>query len=757
MTTTMFPSTSSTASSARLAAGNTKQIQTWQGRQQDEDAAASLVALYDELVEYQENKTAPYNNNRGDNGEGSLFDSIMAGIEKEHEQHLSDERHHGRLRPQHLQTLHDPHEEQHQQQHQQHQQQHQQVVSASAPHADSSELIGGKRSVRPSLPSEQKQQQHHHLQQSPPQGQHHEREEGESGEMDPPAAAAVPDKPVGGIFGDKAVIDAYECAMEKSMKNAEDTKDALSRMIPRVIRNQVENEQGWRKVIGLMHTSGVQLTADNAWLTAANHTLQADNYALERKLRDLENGMTMAVAERDFLALKLAEFGVESPTRHIGNFDMCSTNGNHDMNNNTPGKSNDSYINSNADANGNHGNNDGSCCMDAGYSSPYDLRALVSLAATTTPLPPLEMTTAASPSPVALRALASLAATTTPLPLLATATTTATPSRSPVAMRLLAALAAATTPLPSATTTTATTNATTTPSINPVVLRFLASLAATTTPLPVLSTTTAAAPVAHATPTATPMRMSPNDDNEEQQRLFTNEIRSGKVTGYSSGGRAPWVGVGVGGALFSSPLVASSAEKQTTAARRAAADTQSPLSAIPTNAMRQAVPSTVTKGRKATACPASPGFASLIRSTESSKAAARPAAETAAKGIVPAYRRVQGGRTSVAEKEGAKRLRGTSGSNAVVKPTAVTEPTDMVSTARARSTDGEKQQGTARRLRSSDRPRDVDAKNTAPSVRGQKKAGSGTAGGVSSRTRQAVAARKAAAAGGKEVARRRWR
>ena len=43
--------------------------------------------------------------------------------------------------------------------------------------------------------------------------------------------------------------------------------------------------------------------------------------------------------------------------------------------------------------------------------------------------------------------------------------------------------------------------------------------------------------------------------------------------------------------------------------------------------------------------------------------------------------------------------RGTSGSNAVVKPTAVTEPTDMVSTVRARSTDGEKQQGTARRLR----------------------------------------------------------
>ena len=193
----------------------------------------------------QENKTAPYDDNRGDNGEGSLFDSIMAGIEKEHEQHLSDERHHGRLRPQHLQTLHDPHEEQHQQQHQQHQQQRQQVVSASAPHADSSELIGGKRSVRPSLPSEQKQQ-HHHLQQSPLQEQHHEREEGESGEMDPPAAAAVPDKPVGGIFGDKAaVIDAYECAMEKSMKNAEDTKDALSRMIPRIIRNQVRAVQYW--------------------------------------------------------------------------------------------------------------------------------------------------------------------------------------------------------------------------------------------------------------------------------------------------------------------------------------------------------------------------------------------------------------------------------------------------------------------------------------------------------------------------------
>ena len=53
MITTIFPSTTSTASSARLAAGNTKQIQTWQGRQQDEDAAASLVALYDELVEYQ--------------------------------------------------------------------------------------------------------------------------------------------------------------------------------------------------------------------------------------------------------------------------------------------------------------------------------------------------------------------------------------------------------------------------------------------------------------------------------------------------------------------------------------------------------------------------------------------------------------------------------------------------------------------------------------------------------------------------------
>ena len=63
--------------------------------------------------------------------------------------------------------------------------------------------------------------------------------------MDPPAAAAVPDKPVGGIFGDKAVIDAFERAMEKSMKNAEDTKDALSRMIPRIIRNQVRAVQYW--------------------------------------------------------------------------------------------------------------------------------------------------------------------------------------------------------------------------------------------------------------------------------------------------------------------------------------------------------------------------------------------------------------------------------------------------------------------------------------------------------------------------------
>ena len=43
--------------------------------------------------------------------------------------------------------------------------------------------------------------------------------------------------------------------------------------------------------------------------------------------------------------------------------------------------------------------------------------------------------------------------------------------------------------------------------------------------------------------------------------------------------------------------------------------------------------------------------------------------------------------------------RGTSGSNAVVKPTAVMGPTDMASTARARSTGGEKQEGTARRLR----------------------------------------------------------
>ena len=49
---TMFPATTSTAS-ALLAAGTTKPIQTWQGWQRDEDAAASLVALYDELVEYQ--------------------------------------------------------------------------------------------------------------------------------------------------------------------------------------------------------------------------------------------------------------------------------------------------------------------------------------------------------------------------------------------------------------------------------------------------------------------------------------------------------------------------------------------------------------------------------------------------------------------------------------------------------------------------------------------------------------------------------
>ena len=213
----------------------------------------------------------------------------MAGIDEEHEQHLSDERRRERLRPQHLQTLHDQQEEQHQQHHHQ---QHQQAISASAPHAGSPELIGGKRSsrpslsagqkqlqhqqhhqhyhqqqqqalstpparnalpselsgklsARPSLPSEQKQQHHHHLQQSPLQGQHHEREEGETGEMDPPAAAAVPDKPVEGIFGDKAVIDAFERAMEKSMKNAEDTKNSLSRMIPRVIRNQVRAVQYW--------------------------------------------------------------------------------------------------------------------------------------------------------------------------------------------------------------------------------------------------------------------------------------------------------------------------------------------------------------------------------------------------------------------------------------------------------------------------------------------------------------------------------
>eukprot|EP00904_Undaria_pinnatifida_P004980 jgi/Undpi1/1611/HiC_scaffold_11.g05001.m1 len=200
---------------------------------------------------------------------------------------------------------------------------------------------------------------------------------------------------------------------------------------------------------------------------------------------------------------------------------------------------------------------------------------------------------------------------------------------------------------------------------------------------------------------------------------FGDEHRGGKGSGCPSGGRAPWVGVGVGGSRFSSPPATSSAERRKTAARRAAGAARSPLAAIPTNAACRAGTSTAAKRSKTTAFVATPGFASLTRETESRKVNKKPEAQVAA-------------------------------------PSRETKRASAVrSSTRTGMAGPEKAEGMAGRLRSAGRTQKKHAENTAPSVRDPKKVPSGT-DGVSSRTRQGVAARKAAAAG-KEVARRRWR
>eukprot|EP00904_Undaria_pinnatifida_P004983 jgi/Undpi1/1614/HiC_scaffold_11.g05004.m1 len=796
---------------AYLEAAIAAQRQPWQGRQQDEEAAA-VLALRDRLL----------------NDERSL-----GNLSPHRRQGETEPRVYHRGGQEHL------HDHQHHQHYQQQQQQLQQHQALATPPRHARQFLGplspphrqGETEPRghDEGGQQQQQQQEQYLNQdqhppsapsqpatSSPLSSHRLHGEAEPGEEQEEAH----EQRANAVLENKTVVEALESATANSLETMEVVKATMAEACMTVIQRQAENEQQWKKVALTLHTATVQLSAESSALKDDNNNLRLEKRALQRELQDLETKMFDAVHERDLLALKLEQIGSVSLSENIASSNTSSNN-----------NKNDTTTNSNLDSNNSGSSNTGSCNDDSddGYASrdasklgaypatpvsantlvalSASIAAAVSAAAADLPPPGVSLTSADSAIPTspttmvasrtrqqqspiattttttpasspraALHALASLAATTTPLPLPVPATTTTThASMSPVGLRLLASLAATTTPLTPLVTTAGTEDL-----MSPVALRFLASLAANATPASLVTTTSTTAtppPTAPSTPTPTisatlatpatpttvaapapfvapptPTMVAPTAAPNTPKTPTTPEIPAVAVAPAASasfptptitaspnsispvalrflaslaaittplpGGRAPWVGVGVGGSRFSSPPAASSAEKKNIAARRAAGAARSPLATIPRNTARQAGPSTAAKGSKTTAFVATPGFASLTRETESRKMNKKPAAQVAA----------PSGETKRASAARSSTRTGMAGS--------------------------EKAEGMAGRLRSASKTR-KDAENSTPFVRGAKKVPS-EAAGVSSRTRQAVAARKAAAAG-KEVARRRWR
>ena len=94
-----------------------------------------------------------------------------------------------------------------------------------------------------------------------------------------------------------------------------------------------------------VHTA-VLLRADNVKLLASKDAIKSEKRGMVAQINDLENGVSVLIAERDFLAAKLKESGARSSAE-------SRSNGNGHGNSNSNSKSN-----SNSNGNSNSHDND---------------------------------------------------------------------------------------------------------------------------------------------------------------------------------------------------------------------------------------------------------------------------------------------------------------------------------------------------------------------------------------------------------------
>ena len=84
-----------------------------------------------------------------------------------------------------------------------------------------------------------------------------------------------------------------------------------------------------------MHTTAVLLRADNVKLLASKDAIKSEKRGMVAQINDLENGVSVLIAERDFLAAKLKESGAGSSakSRSNGNGNGNSDSNSHDNDN----------------------------------------------------------------------------------------------------------------------------------------------------------------------------------------------------------------------------------------------------------------------------------------------------------------------------------------------------------------------------------------------------------------------------------------
>eukprot|EP00904_Undaria_pinnatifida_P004990 jgi/Undpi1/1620/HiC_scaffold_11.g05010.m1 len=527
--------------------------------------------------------------------------------------------------------------------------------------------------------------------------------EGEGGETSAtavPAAAAAFMGPAQAILADPAIQHAMGNAMDVASNANYMTQEAYSHAAALAAQSQVQVGLAWQGVISAMLTVTMSLKTNNEKLTARNIELEADNHECVRRISRLGGTVSILIAQRDRLAAKLQESGAGLPAK-------TSAKGNGSDNDNgcvvynctSPVGGIGLYPATPAGATALR-NRAADVAKDtvtaiAPFPTPTSKRALVSGTGTAIGQPDFTVTTAAVPA-----VINAIPETTT--------TTTTAPQQCEVGLPTRAVLLSGT---PSAIAALSTATCTSAPLISASIANPTPHATRNEKPntgnrsTSVSDTALAAAASASTAPTAP-----------------TSRRRSVNTPGSTTGGRAPWVGGGVGGGVSASPPAVGNRGKDSSPSvslsERLENETRqedakrTPLGSVRINTVPKSVSSTAGKGTKASPCVPTPTLvqASSTRGVENQQTTTYPTATVAVKRII-------------SDDRGA--------------------------------TDGnrKKPEGMYARLRSAGKPRKTDTKVVAG---GGKQVVSGT--GVSSRKRQEAAANNGATGRrSKVVPKQRWR